>query len=359
MKKLNLVCPINSLGYGISSYNIWNSLRENCEITLFPIGNTNVESHWNKDGLLNDIKRQHQYDKNNPCLKIWHAHDLLMKPHGIGLYATYGFFESDTISTSEKLGYDISDIIIVPTQWAKDVLIQNNISPNKIQVANPGVDTSIFDHTLDITDTDNPQEDYVFINIGKWEIRKGHDVLSHIFNQAFDSNDNVRLLMINTNPFISETENKQWRDLYKNSKLGDKIHIIPRLSSQTDIAKIMSVSDCGIFPARAEGWNNEAIEMMAMNKPVILTDYSAHTEYANKENSYLINIQDQEVAEDGKFFNGVGKWAKLDANAIDQTIEYMRYVYNNKIIENSPGLATAQKFNWKSTAQKISNIIYG
>lgn len=358
MNKLNLVCPINSLGYGISSYNIWNSLRKKCQITLFPIGNANIESHWDKDGLLADIKRQHQYDKNNPALKIWHAHDLLMKPHGSGKYYTYTFFETDIISDSERVGYNISDIIIAPTQWAKEVLVKNNIPADKIKVASPGVDCSIFNHELDIIDEDS-QEDYIFINIGKWEIRKGHDILVHMFNQAFDTTDNVRLVMINTNPFISEKENKQWQDLYKNTKLGDKIYIIPRLSSQADIAKIMKISDCGIFPARAEGWNNEAIEMMAMNKPVILTNYAGHTEYATNDNSYLIDINSHESAHDGKFFDGTGQWAKLDAKAIDQAVEYMRYVYKHEVLQNPAGLKTAQSFSWELTSDKILEIIHG
>lgn len=359
MKNISIVCPINSLGYGISSYNIWKNIKKYANTILFPIGNVSIEQHWTQNDIVEDIKKQSFYSTDIPCLKIWHPTDLLMKPHGHGTYATYSFFELDKVLPSEFIGYNVSDIIITPTQWAKDVLVQNNISPNKIKVAPPGVDTSIFDSTLLIDRNDESTDDYVFLNIGKWEIRKGHDILVHIFNQAFDIKDNVRLVMVNTNPFISDKENKQWQDLYKNSKLGDKIYILPRLASQYDIAKVIAVSDCGIYPARSEGWNNEAIETMAMNKPVILTNYSGHTEYANKDNSYLININSYELAEDGKFFNGGGNWAKLDTNAIDQAIEHMRYVYHNKVKTNLSGLETAKKLNWDTTAQNILNIIYG
>lgn len=357
MKNLSIVCPLNSLGYGISSYNIWKNTRKYCNTTLFPIGNASIEKHWSQEDIIQDIQKQQTYDKESACLKIWHAHDLLMKPHGYGKYATYTFFESNKVLASEHIGYAVSDIIITPTQWAKDVLIQNNIPSEKIKVVNPGVDLSIFDSELKIEDTDRSEE-YVFLNIGKWEIRKGHDILVHMFNQAFDTTDRVRLLMLNNNPFLSDNENKQWQQLYKNSKLGDKIYMLPRLSSQFDVAKAIAVSDCGIYPARSEGWNNEAIETMAMNKPIILTNYSGHTEYANAKNSYLIDINNYETAEDGKFFNGNGQWAKLDAQAIDQTIEYMRYVYNNNIKHNPEGLATAKIFNWDKTGQNIVKTIY-
>lgn len=353
MKNLNLVCPINSLGYGISAYNIWYNLRDYFNTALFPIGNIVPEQHWPQEAILNDIKNQQNYHKDAPCFKIWHPHDLLMKPHGIGKYSTYSFFETTKISQTERVGYQTSDQVIVPTHWAKTVLEENNIASNKIIVVNPGVDLNIFNSTIDIQQ-DKVVDDYVFINIGKWEIRKGHDILVHIFNQAFDIKDNVRLLMVNTNPFISDKENKQWQDLYKNSQLGDKIYFLPRLSSQRDIAKIIAISDCGIYPSRAEGWNNEAIETMAMNKPVIITNYSGHTDYINNQNSFMIDIDSYETAEDGKFFHGNGEWAKLDSNSIDQTIAHMRYVYQNRVTANPAGLETAKKLTWNKTAQELS-----
>jgi len=356
MKNLNLVCPINNLGYGISSYNIWKNLRDLSKISLFPIGNISVEAHWDKKIIIEDIKNQINYDKDAACLKIWHPHDLLMKPHGCGPYGTYSFFETNKISIGDKVGYDISDVIITPTSWAKNILVDNGISDNKIKISSPGIDLSIFNHNLPIDEEEKP-EDYIFLNIGKWETRKGHDILVHLFNQAFNDNDNVRLLMVNTNPFLSDQENQQWQNLYKNSKLGSKIYMLPRVSSQKDIAKIIKISDCGIYPARAEGWNNEGIETMAMNKPIILTNYSGHTEYATQYNSFMIDINGYEIAEDGKFFHGHGEWAKLDSNSIDQAISHMRYVYKHKVTANLEGLKTAQKFTWDKTAQELGNYL--
>jgi glycosyltransferase involved in cell wall biosynthesis len=129
------------------------------------------------------------------------------------------------------------------------------------------------------------------------------------------------------------------------------------MPTQKDVAKIIKMSDCGIYPSRAEGWNNEAIETMAMNKPIIITDYSAHTEYCNKQNSYLLDIKNTEIAEDGVFFNGYGNWADID-DCIDQCVEYMREVYKNNIRTNITGVETAQKFNWTQTCNIIQNKIY-
>ena len=57
----------------------------------------------------------------------------------------------------------------------------------------------------------------------------------------------------------------------------------------------MAKTDCGVFPARAEGWNLELLEMMSCNKPVIATNYSAHTEFCDDKNCMLIDIEDMEI----------------------------------------------------------------
>lgn len=141
--------------------------------------------------------------------------------------------------------------------------------------------------------------------------------------------------------------------MYKSTTLGEKIKIFPRIPTQKSLAKLMAYSDCGIFPARAEGWNNEIMEMMAMNKPVITTNYSAHTEYCTKNNSYLIEIDELESAEDGIWFHGNGNWAKLSDNQIEQAVEYMRYVYSNKIVSNSQGLQDSYHYKWDDTVSII------
>ena len=119
--------------------------------------------------------------------------------------------------------------------------------------------------------------------------------------------------MMNHNPFLSQEQEREWVDLYKDSKMGEKIEMLPRVGTHQEVANIMRQMDCGVFPSRAEGWNLEAIEMMSCGKQVIITDYSAHTEFCNEENSLLVNIDNKEDAYDGIWFHGQGRWAeKLD-----------------------------------------------
>ena len=124
-----------------------------------------------------------------------------------------------------------------------------------------------------------------------------------------------------------------------------------------DLASVIDQADCGIYLSRGEGWNNEVMETMAMNKPVILTNYSAHTEYANSENSYLVQTSETEKAQDGIWFHGQGNWATLGVDQIEQSINHMRNVYKNNIRTNANGLKTAEKYTWQNTVDQISKYV--
>ena len=116
-----------------------------------------------------------------------------------------------------------------------------------------------------------------------------------------------------------------------------------------------------MFPARAEGWNLEALEMMACGKQVIITDFSAHTEFCSKENSLLVSIDETEIAYDGKWFHGQGNWAKIGDKQIQQIAQHMKNVHksvqNHENTRNTAGVETAEKFSWQNSAQKIMEVL--
>lgn len=356
MQKINMMCPVGITGYGITSFNIYKSLREKAEICLFPIGNIQLDSEEYKQQILEDVGRQQFYENNSPTFKIWHQFDLATRV-GNGKYAALTFFEIDKLKPIEVTMINNTDTIFVASKWAADILRSNGVTTNVV-VAPLGIDPKVFSlESVADMKTKKDNNNYIFCNIGKWEIRKGHDLLVEMFNKAFTEKDNVELWMINLNPFLTQEENMSWVNLYKNSKLGSKIKILPRVAKHIELARLISLTDCGIFPARAEGWNNEIPEFFALDKPIITTNYSAHTEYCNKDNSFLVDIEKLEPAIDDKFFDGYGNWANIGKKQQDQFVDYMRYVYTNKVQTNQAGLNKAKELVWDNTANIIYNHI--
>lgn len=361
MSKLKLNVPINNLGYGVAGYNIFKELYKfHPSTALYPISKPEFVDKFIEAGLNNREKSL----VHDPCVKIWHQNDI--HSHiGKGLHIGFPIFELTEFSSEEKLSMNHCDKLFVCSKWAKEIAGQVFNRLRDIHVVPLGVDTEIF------KPYQSKRTQTVFFNCGKWEKRKGHDVLLECFNRAFLSNDNVELWMMCDNPFIGQ-DNQKWVNLYKNSPLGDKIRIIPRQKTQKDVYNIMKQTDCGVFPARAEGWNLELLEMMACGKDVITTNYSAHTEFCTKDNSFLVEIDSLEQAFDGIFFPGShGQWAELGNDQKDQLIEHMRNVHGVKqqytngwesdmkklCCKNHYGIETSKKFTWKNSAKELLNGI--
>lgn len=351
---INIIAPINQLGYGIAGLNIAKHLSTSTSVALWPISQPQVTNQNDADIVSKLIKNSQIPDFKAPCIRIWHQNDMSQFV-GNGTKIGFPIFELDTFNSVEKHHLAYLDKIFVCSSWAKEVVTKNiDIQADRVSVIPLGVDSTIFNEPTVEHTTKNTT---IFFNCGKWEIRKGHDILVDIFNDAFSIDDNVELWMMCDNPFLKPSETTQWQDLYKQSKLGSKIKMLPRLSSQQEVYNIMRKVDCGIFPSRAEGWNLELLELMACGKSVITSNYSAHTEFCNSENAYLVNIDTLESARDGKWFFGQGNWAKLGKNQLDQYVGHMKKVHSlkqsNKLYVNKSGLETATKFSWQNTAEKI------
>ena len=356
---INLIAPINNLGYGVAGYNIFKSLHKlNSSTALYPISKPELVDSAIQIGLQNRVVGQ--TESHRPCVKIWHQNDLFQFV-GKGKHIGFPIFELTEFNDEEKTSLGHCDKIFVCSEWARQVILDqmpSRFSEDDVHVVPLGVDAELF------APVKSGRTPTIFLNCGKWEKRKGHDILLECFNNAFTDADDVELWMMCDNPFIGQ-DNQNWQNLYKSSNLGDKIRIIPRQKSHQDVYNIMKQADCGVFPSRAEGWNLELLEMMACGKRVIATDYSAHTEFCDSENAHLVNIQDLEPACDGVFFDGSrGLWARLGESEKEQVACHMRTVHADKkqnslhckpLPLNQAGISTGLRFSWDNSAKEIVN----
>lgn len=358
--RLNLIGPINQLGYGIASLNILKALQiEGVDVSFFPIGQLEVTSQQDAECVQRAIESSKFFDCYAPCIKIWHQHDLAQFV-GNSKHIGFPIFELDTFNELESHHLKSCDKLFVCSKWAKYTCIANKVTDyyqknsnyHTTEVVPLGVDMNIF---KPYCSHDNSKT--IFFNCGKWEVRKGHDILYKAFNLAFSGVDDVELWMMCQNPFNTAQQESQWTNLYNNSK----IRFIPRVKTQEEVYNIMKEVDCGVFPSRAEGWNLEALEIMACGKQLIITNNSAHTEFCNSTNSLLIDTPEKELAFDGKWFFGQGSWAKIEETQIKDLANQMLCVYNKKKagqdITNHAGVETAKTFSWKNSAERLLSYV--
>ena len=355
--KLNLHAPCNQLGYGIAGSNIALALNNlGIEVSLFPIGPRELP---NEQDFIPMLQRAQYFDRNAPCLRIYHQHSMAERV-GRGKLIGFPIFELDTFTPVEKHHLSSVDRLFVTCDWAKAVVYSNLVPKqydehlkdltDNISVVPLGVDNTLFfPSPLNSGPT-------LFFNIGKWEQRKSHDILIKAFKGEFGSDGSARLFLCTENPFLSREQRVKWE---KQLDGAGNIHYISRRSSQNEIADLIRQCDCGVFPSRAEGWNLEALETLSCGRHLIVTDYSAHKAYATTDNAKLINITKLEPAYDNIWpvFYGQGNWAKFEQEQITQLQQHMRAIHNLKqssqLKINDAGIETVKKFTWENTAKTI------
>lgn len=353
---INLQTPINQLGYGIVGLNILKQFRLNDEtVSLFPIGEVEVTNQEDYEAVKNSINNFQSCCLRSPTIKIFHQ-NLLYDRVGNGKYIGFPIFELDGFNDIEIINLNCPDLLFVCSKWASNIIKSNGKIRADAHVVNLGVDASIFYPFKN----EKPESPYRFFSVGKAELRKGHDIILQAFEKAFLPTDDVELHLAIFNPLtniVGEKYNDDWANFYARSPNSKQIHLYGRMRTQEEVAQFINDCDCGLFPSRAEGWNLELLESMACGKPVIATNYSAHTEYCNDENSFLIRISELENAYDGVFFNGQFRWAKFGESQMNDMIDCMKHVYKKNIRDNPEGVVTSRGFSWKYSYRHLMDGI--
>lgn len=342
---LNIRAPLNALlGYGHAAVNIIKAL--DIPLSVMPIGQPHLTTNDAElfQALMNE--RFERFSIDNKSLTIWHENMLFdalpSKKETVG----FPFFELDIFDVTRKKGLSCVDRLFVSSKWGQQVLKNNGFSSDVVPL---GVDSTIFSPKA------NTSGPYRFFTIGKIEERKCTRFLADIFGAAFTMMDNVEFHIM-CDSILPPIHNQMgvFREMMKNSVLGDKITIHSVKSTDYDLADFIRSMDCGVFMTRAEGWGLPILQSMACGKPVITTNYSAQTEFCTSENAHLVEIDGVEPAFDGLWFDGrCGNWATIGDRQIDQCVEYMRKCYTSNVRHNQAGVETATKFSWQNTASII------
>lgn len=350
MSKFNFNAPITDMtSYGLVALNV----IENSDCDIFPINQVSIHGYDNqKHVALTKRLDQSNLDPSLPSVRLYHQFSLA-ESIGRGKRIGWPIFELDQFNARELAHLKSLDHIVVCSNWAKTIIEQNGIT-TPTTVAPLGVDRNIFSESMPSNKSSFSGEwlrkpRYCFLSCGKYELRKGQDQIVEAFNAAFEASDSVHLWLSMHNQFIAKNKLDEIKSKFKRTKLGDKISFIGPFRYQSELANFMRAADCGVFPSKTEGWGLETLEMMSCGKPVIVSNYSGHTEYCNDKNSILIPVSKFTEAYDGIWFHGQGGWADIETDIL---IEKMRYAYKERP-DNPHGIETANAFSWQNTCHNL------
>jgi glycosyltransferase involved in cell wall biosynthesis len=356
---INLLTPVNNLGYGYTGYYLLKHLNLlGHKVSLFPIGGIKVDDGAGSKMINQSLQNAQTYDRTANSVRIYHQFSLA-EHVGKGKHIGFPIFELNRFLPVEKHHIEQQDKVLVCSEWAKGIVLSETRQAN-VDVVPLGVDQEVIRASKDITvDVERHHDtECVFLNIGKWEVRKGHAYLTETFNEAFTPKDKVELWMMCDNPFLKQEERTIWEQKYLDTPMGraGRIRLVPRVNTQAEVLAVMRKADVGVWPALAEGWNLELLEMMALGKQVIATNYSAHTEFCNEGNAHLIAPLNLVPAYARPWFYGQGEWASFDKEQLANTLKEV-YSSNEYREINHSGILTGKLFSWENAARKLVQTI--
>lgn len=211
------------------------------------------------------------------------------------------------------------DRVWVATEWGRRVLVECGGDETRIDVVPLGVDPERFSPVGPRATLPETDGRFRFLAVGKYEKRKGYDVLMRAFDEEFAGRSDVALYVLASHSELRANPAAEIRRL--GLKSPENVVVLPWIEDPAVLPALYRACDALVAPTRGEGWGLPIIEAMACGLPVITTGWSAHTAFANSGNAVLIGydlVPAAPAATDGAA--DLGLWAEPRAHELRQAM---------------------------------------
>ncbi len=186
--------------------------------------------------------------------------------------------------------YNLNDakFILSLGKWNTEIYKKHLDNPERIHTVNFPFPSRLYGPIGETVKLNVPEQyKFKFLFVGRIDIRKNIDTLIRCFKEVFGDNKEVCLLLrlnsegrMCTPKWIMDqrpTKNIFW--------IPDHVDYIG------DLLRSVNAYICTDF---GEAWGGPCTEAMLCGVPTIMPNHSGHTNYGNKNNSWLIDVKDWE-----------------------------------------------------------------
>jgi glycosyltransferase involved in cell wall biosynthesis len=129
--------------------------------------------------------------------------------------------------------------------------------------------------------------------------------------------------------------------------------------SEAEFIAVYKLVNALVIPTHGEGWGRPQIEAMAMELPVITTNWSGPTAFMNEQIAYPLAIDGLSVVKsdgDPNFFRAfIGqKWAQP---SIKHLVQLLRHVYSNPAEGVAKGKLARKHIEAHFTPQVVAGVV--
>lgn len=260
------------------------------------------------------------------------------------------------------------DYIVAGSKWCEETLKFHGY--NNTSTIIQGVDPFLF-HPRN-NEKEMFQDKFVIFSGGKFEYRKGQDIVIKAFKVLQEKYKDVLLV----NAWFNNSSYIMSMSLSEHIRFQPSSNHYPTMMNQiladngvdpsgvinlmacynSSMPSIFKNTDIGLFPNRCEGGTNLVLmEYMACGKPVIASYNSGHRDILRDDNSIKINaMSDLPISFEN---NVVAIWENPD---LDETISHLEWAYHNRDKLKPLGNKAAEdmsQLGWKKITQEFVEVL--
>lgn len=188
----------------------------------------------------------------------------------------------------------LQNIVNTATLWRADRVVANSeatrrsfypierrlLTADQIDVIHNGIDTQRIDDVLSQSEQSFTTSRQRIVTVGRMIPTKNFPVLLHAFAAIVDHYPDVRLTFVGDGP-----QQPQLKSLATDYGIADRVEftgVLPR----DDVYRILDASDIFALPSLSEGFCVAAVEAMACETPVVISDIDVLHEVAGPTGRY-------------------------------------------------------------------------
>lgn len=368
IKGIKYIAPcFDGSGYGQASRGYILALNKlGVPITLAPVSFEQKRPPLGKDGEVLSSLVSRDIDYNVVLIhttpEFWQQHHEYDKTN-VG----YTIFETTKLHPDwpNYINNNV-DKVLTGSTWGIDTFKNSGVTI-PIGVVPHGIETSEFEGIKPYNIAGVNEDTFVFYDIFQFMERKNPVGLIKAYWYAFRNKENVALVLKTYRSSYDDKEKDVIRETLKRLKSvaplpteHAKVYLILDILSREEILGLHARGDCFVSLNRGEGFGLNGFTAGACGDPVIITGFGGATEYAEEDNSYLVDYQLVPVT--GMPWS---PWYLLDQLWSEPNVihgaELMRHVYNNQEEAKEKGKKLQQliktDFSWEVVGKKMVNEI--
>jgi len=349
--------PINQVSFGQVSIGLLRELySRNNSIGIFPIGqqvdfSSNEPEKEFVDWISNSIKNTlSSYSRKDKGFKLWHlngGHESVVDNPNL-----FSFYELDEPTKDEINIVKNNNKVFFSSNYTIDIF-KNNGCDNVYYIP-----LAFDSYSFKEIKKNYFNDGRITFNLcGKLEKRKHHEKVIKSWIKKYGNNPKYSLQCAIYNPFLDEKINSQIIGSFLEGKKYYNVNFLGFMQTNSMYNDFLNSGDIVIGMSGGEGWGLPEFHSVALGKHSVILNAHAYKDWANKENSILIEPSKKISSEDGIFFrkginfNQGNIFDFEEDDFINGCEEAIKRVEKDKL--NKEGLKLQEEFTFSKTLDSI------